>query len=144
MSHTTCGLQLTLCCSDQNDDKWTHFPVKFGSMVAISVYGFKAYRSTYGNVNSVPVIDFYHMLKSLSIKYKLSNNRLLNCVLQHVRASVWFHIFHYTYWNLLPKADIQLALVNAVMNYFGFYKMQGIAWLAENTLASQNGLCSME
>jgi hypothetical protein len=35
------------------------------------------------------------------------------------------------------------ALVNAVMN-FGFRKMRGISWLAENRLASQEGLSSME
>jgi len=27
---------------------------------------------------------------------------------------------------------------------FGFHKMRGISWLAENRLASQEGLCSME
>jgi hypothetical protein len=27
---------------------------------------------------------------------------------------------------------------------FGFHKMRGIFWLAENRLASQEGLCSME
>jgi hypothetical protein len=35
------------------------------------------------------------------------------------------------------------AFVNEVMN-LGFHKMQGISWLAEALLASQEGLCSME
>jgi len=34
-------------------------------------------------------------------------------------------------------------LVNAVMN-FDFHKMRGSSWLAENRLASQEGLCCME
>jgi hypothetical protein len=33
--------------------------------------------------------------------------------------------------------------VNVVMN-FGFCRMWGISWLAENRLASQEGICSME
>jgi hypothetical protein len=35
------------------------------------------------------------------------------------------------------------AVVSAVMN-FGFHKMWGIFWLAEDLLASQEGLCSLE
>jgi hypothetical protein len=35
------------------------------------------------------------------------------------------------------------ALVNALMNV-GFHNMQGISWLAENWLASEGGLGSME
>jgi hypothetical protein len=35
------------------------------------------------------------------------------------------------------------ALVNAVMN-FGFHKIRGISQLADDLLASQEGLCSME
>jgi hypothetical protein len=35
------------------------------------------------------------------------------------------------------------AIVNAVMN-FPFHKLREISWLAENHLASQEGLCSME
>jgi hypothetical protein len=55
MSHTTCGLQLTLCCSDWNDDEWTHFPIQYGSMVVTTVYGITVYA---WHVNSVPVIYF--------------------------------------------------------------------------------------
>jgi hypothetical protein len=32
----------------------------------------------------------------------------------------------------------------AVVNAFGFHKMRGISWLAEDLLASQEGLCFMK
>jgi hypothetical protein len=40
--------------------------------------------------------------------------------------------------------DKQWALVNVVIKTFRFHKMQGISGLAEDLLASQEGLCFME
>jgi hypothetical protein len=39
--------------------------------------------------------------------------------------------------------DRRRALVNVAMN-FGFHKMRGISWLAEDLLASEEGPCSIE
>jgi hypothetical protein len=41
--------------------------------------------------------------------------------------------------DLTRDSDRWMALVNAGMN-FGFYKMRGVSYLAENQLASQEGL----
>jgi hypothetical protein len=50
---------------------------------------------------------------------------------------------------ILEKWDAQgsdrwRAFVNAVKKTFGFHKMRGNSWVAEDILASQEGLCSME
>ena len=44
-------------------------------------------------------------------------------------------------WN--QKRDRRRAVVNAVMN-FGLNKMRGISWLAEDVLAYQEEVFSME
>ena len=45
--------------------------------------------------------------------------------------------------ELAQERDRWWALVNAVIP-FGFHKMRGISLLAENWLASEDGLCSTE
>jgi len=45
--------------------------------------------------------------------------------------------------KLAEDSDRWRAIVNAIIT-FVFHKMQGISQLAENWLASQKGLCSME
>jgi hypothetical protein len=45
--------------------------------------------------------------------------------------------------DMAKDTDRWRALVNAVMN-IGFHKMRGISCVAEDLLASQEGLCSME
>jgi hypothetical protein len=44
---------------------------------------------------------------------------------------------------LAQDRDRWLVLMNVVMN-FRFHKIRGISWLAENRLASKEGLCPME
>jgi len=45
-------------------------------------------------------------------------------------------------WINLNQEWESCALVNAVMN-FRISKMQGMSWLAEELLSSQEGLCSL-
>jgi hypothetical protein len=45
--------------------------------------------------------------------------------------------------DVAVDGDRRRAVMNAVMN-LRFHKMWGICWLAEDLLASQDGLCSME
>ena len=54
------------------------------------------------------------------------------------------------YWNVHVLVTVNTDRINARFNYemwywtFRFHKMQGISWLAENQLAPEEGLCSMQ
>jgi hypothetical protein len=45
--------------------------------------------------------------------------------------------------DLAHDRDRWRAVVNVVMN-LGVHKMRGVSWLAEDLLASEQGLCSLE
>ena len=116
--------------------------------VTVSFHFQHTYSDTAAFVTVIRQLSF-HVLAKVYHRMKWNGQKWQTRVVQ-LNFSVWNGRFFKT-WDVKAWIGLMWLRIGTGGGHlwmrqwaFGFHKMQGISWLAENRLASQEGLCSME